>query len=132
MVRRSTRRRGPRPPPHRCATAALDQRFRVRCVRCRVRAQWIQRPAQPLPQRRPHWEDLAAFDGATITQPAIYIAGELDTSTAWLSDAIAQQAASLPALSGTHLLQGCGHWVEQERPDQVNDLILHWLHHPTG
>ena len=78
------------------------------------------------------WEDLAAFDGATIRQPAIYIAGELDTSTVWLSDAIAQQATWLPGLTGTHLLQGSGHWVQQERPDQVNNLILHWLHHPTG
>jgi pimeloyl-ACP methyl ester carboxylesterase len=78
------------------------------------------------------WEDLAAFDGAPIRQPAIYIAGELDTSTAWLFNAIAQQATWLPALTGTHLLQGCGHWVQQERPDQVNDLILHWLRHPTG
>lgn len=53
-------------------------------------------------------------------------------ATAWLSDAIAQQAAWLPGLTGTHLLQGSGHWAQQERPDQVNDLILHWLHHPTG
>jgi len=78
------------------------------------------------------WEDLAAFDGATITQPAIYIAGELDASTVWLADAIAQQPAWLPGLTGTHLLHGCGHWVQQERPDQVNDLILNWLHNPSA
>jgi len=73
------------------------------------------------------WEDLAAFEGATIGQPAIYIAGELDNSTGWLSKAIAQQAALLPNLAGSHLLEGCGHWVQEERPDRVNDLILDWL-----
>ncbi|MDX6335166.1 MAG: hypothetical protein QOG05_2506, partial [Streptosporangiaceae bacterium] len=77
------------------------------------------------------WEDLAAFDGATIRQPAIFIGGALDTSAAWLSDAIEHQATWLPGLSGTHLLEGCGHWVQQERPDEVNDLILDWLHRPT-
>jgi pimeloyl-ACP methyl ester carboxylesterase len=74
------------------------------------------------------WEDLAAFDGATIRQPAIFIGGALDSSTAWLSDAIDMQATWLPGLAGAHLLDGCGHWVQQERPDQVNDLILRWLH----
>ena len=77
------------------------------------------------------WEDLAAFDGATIRQPAIFIAGALDTSAAWLSDAIDRQATWLPGLAGSHLLEGCGHWVQQERPDQVNDLILDWLQRPT-
>lgn len=75
------------------------------------------------------WEDLAAFDGAMIRQPAIFIAGALDASTAWLSDALDQQTEWLPALAGAHLLEGCGHWVQQERPDQVNGLILEWLQH---
>jgi pimeloyl-ACP methyl ester carboxylesterase len=30
-------------------------------------------------------------------------------------------------LSGTHLLD-CGHWVQQERPQEVNDLLTAWLH----
>ena len=64
-----------------------------------------------------------------IRQPAIFIAGALDASTAWLSDALDQQTDWLPGLAGTHLLKGCGHWVQQERPDQVNGLILEWLQH---
>jgi pimeloyl-ACP methyl ester carboxylesterase len=73
------------------------------------------------------WEDLAAFDGATIRQPAIFIAGALDSSATWLSDAIDQQSTWLPRLAGIHLLERCGHWVQQERHEQVNDLILDWL-----
>ena len=75
------------------------------------------------------WEDLAALDGVTVRQPAIFIAGALDASIAWLSEAIDDQADWLPGLTGTHILKGCGHWVQQERPDQVNDLIIDWLQH---
>jgi pimeloyl-ACP methyl ester carboxylesterase len=73
------------------------------------------------------WEDLAAFDGVTIEQPAIFIAGAEDSSIAWLADAVAQQAAWLPGLTGVHLLEGCGHWVQQERPQRVNELLVEWL-----
>jgi hypothetical protein len=62
-----------------------------------------------------------------VGRSAIYIAGALDISAAWLSDAIDQQPSWLPGLAGTHLLEGCGHWVQQECPDQANDLILDWL-----
>ena len=73
------------------------------------------------------WEDLAAFAGRVITQPAIYIAGAADSSTVWLADAVARQSEWLPGLGGVHLLEGCGHWVQQERPEKVNALLLEWL-----
>jgi pimeloyl-ACP methyl ester carboxylesterase len=72
------------------------------------------------------WEDLAAWDGATIGQPAIYIAGTRDASTAWLAEAIEAQATTLPGLRGSHLLEG-GHCVQQERPEDVNRLLIDWL-----
>jgi pimeloyl-ACP methyl ester carboxylesterase len=77
------------------------------------------------------WEDLAAFDGATIRQPAIFIAGALDTSIAWLADAVEHQATWLPGLTGTHLLDGCGHWVQQERSAEVSELLVNWLRGPS-
>lgn len=73
------------------------------------------------------WEDLGAFSGRVISQPAIYIAGAADASTVWLADAVARQADWLPGLTGVHLLEGCGHWVQQERPEEVNALLLEWL-----
>ncbi|GGW33795.1 epoxide hydrolase [Streptomyces lucensis JCM 4490] len=73
------------------------------------------------------WEDLAAFDGASIAQPAIYIGGGLDASTAWLADAVAAFPVTLPGLVSSHLLTGCGHWVQQERPAEVNRLLVDWL-----
>lgn len=73
------------------------------------------------------WEDLAAWDGLPIRQPSIFIAGERDATTGWLAGAIQAHADTLPGLSANHLLPGCGHWVQQERPDEVNRLLIDWL-----
>jgi pimeloyl-ACP methyl ester carboxylesterase len=73
------------------------------------------------------WEDLAAWDGATVEQPAIFIAGALDASTAWLADAIEAHTTTLPGISANHILEGCGHWVQQERSAVVNRLLIQWL-----
>jgi pimeloyl-ACP methyl ester carboxylesterase len=73
------------------------------------------------------WEDLAAWDGAVPAQHALYIAGERDPTTAWMADAIAAQRDTLPGLAGSHILPGAGHWVQQERPEEVNALLLGWL-----
>ncbi len=87
-------------------------------------------PAGPLNRYRNFdrdWEDLAAWQGEPLRQPSIFIAGAQDASTVWLADAIAAQATTLPGLVSSHLLEGCGHWVHQERPAEVNDLLVRWL-----
>ncbi|WP_415949246.1 alpha/beta fold hydrolase [Streptomyces sp. KLOTTS4A1] len=73
------------------------------------------------------WEDLAPYRGSPIRQPALFVGGTLDASTTWMADAIDAYPATLPALSASHLLGGCGHWVQQERPDEVNSLLINWL-----
>jgi pimeloyl-ACP methyl ester carboxylesterase len=73
------------------------------------------------------WEDLAAFDGAPITQPSLFIGGDEDASTTWLADAITAYPVTLPGLVSHHLLDGCGHWIQQERSAEVNRLLTDWL-----
>jgi pimeloyl-ACP methyl ester carboxylesterase len=73
------------------------------------------------------WEDLAAFDGAPVTQPSLFIGGDLDASTTWLADAIKAYPITLPGLVSSHLLAGCGHWIQQERPAEINRLLTDWL-----
>ena len=75
------------------------------------------------------WEDLAAFD--ELRQPAIFITGERDSTRLWLGEAIQRQAEWLPSLIGTHVIPDCGHWVQQERPEQVNALLLDFLQRAT-
>ncbi|MFH9085259.1 alpha/beta fold hydrolase [Streptomyces sp. NPDC017673] len=73
------------------------------------------------------WADLADQAGAQITQPSLFIGGERDASLAWLADALKAFPDTLPGLSGSHILDGCGHFVQQERPDETNRILLDWL-----
>ena len=73
------------------------------------------------------WEDLRAWTGAPIRQPSLFIAGERDASTTWLASVIENHATTLPGLVGSHTLEGCGHWIQQERPDEVNRLLIGFL-----
>ena len=41
--------------------------------------------------------------------------------------AIARFPDTLPDLRGSHILPGCGHWVQQERADEVSRLLVDWL-----
>ncbi|MFG2381008.1 alpha/beta fold hydrolase [Streptomyces avermitilis] len=73
------------------------------------------------------WEDLASFDGASVRQPSLFIGGGLDASTRWLADAIEAYPVTLPGLVSSHILDGCGHWLQQERPQDTNRLLTDWL-----
>ncbi|MEV7728833.1 alpha/beta hydrolase [Streptomyces sp. NPDC087917] len=73
------------------------------------------------------WEDLAPYRGAPIKQPSLFIGGALDASTTWMAAAIDAHPATLPGLTSSHVLAGCGHWVQQEHPEEVNRLLTAWL-----
>ncbi|WP_405659248.1 alpha/beta fold hydrolase [Streptomyces sp. RK9] len=73
------------------------------------------------------WADLAAWDGAALTQPSLFVAGELDPSLQWLSAALDAYPVTLPGLAASHILKGCGHWVQQERAEEVNGILVSWL-----
>jgi pimeloyl-ACP methyl ester carboxylesterase len=80
------------------------------------------------------WEDLAAFRGRPVEVPTLFIGGERDGPTIWGAPAIARFEQMVPNLSGIHILPGAGHWLQQERPDEVNRLLVEWLAqvHPTS
>jgi pimeloyl-ACP methyl ester carboxylesterase len=72
---------------------------------------------------------LAPWRGQPITVPALYIGGTHDPVIAAPAarrtlDAMPQH---LPKLWRSELLEGCGHWTQQERPEQVNRLLLAFL-----
>ncbi|WUW92803.1 alpha/beta fold hydrolase [Streptomyces sp. NBC_01451] len=75
------------------------------------------------------WQDLAdgGHTGAPVTRPSLFIGGSLDASTTWLAGAIDAHPVTLPALTGSHILEGCGHWIQQERPEETNALLSDWL-----
>jgi pimeloyl-ACP methyl ester carboxylesterase len=73
------------------------------------------------------WEDLAAFRGARIEVPALFIGGDRDGPTVWGAPAIAAFDRTLPKLHRSIILEGCGHWTQQERPDDVNTALIDFL-----
>lgn len=73
------------------------------------------------------WIDLAPFAGAPITVPSLFAGGERDGPTIWGASAIARFPQTVPDLRGSHILEGCGHWVQQERADRTTELLLEFL-----
>jgi pimeloyl-ACP methyl ester carboxylesterase len=73
------------------------------------------------------WRDLKPWSGEPIRVPALFIGGEKDGPTMWGGRAISRFSETLPLLRGSHILEGCGHWVQQERADDVNRILVDWL-----
>ncbi|MGD3106074.1 alpha/beta fold hydrolase [Streptomyces sp. YGL11-2] len=78
------------------------------------------------------WEDLADLAGAPLTQPSLFIGGSQDATLGWLADAITAFPTTMPGLVASHLLEGCGHWIQQERRDEVDQLLTKWLANLPG
>jgi pimeloyl-ACP methyl ester carboxylesterase len=76
-----------------------------------------------------NWELTAPWAGALVDQPALFIAGSEDPVISFGSGAAALQAlpAAVPGLRRKLLIDGAGHFIQQERPRLVNDAILEFL-----
>jgi pimeloyl-ACP methyl ester carboxylesterase len=76
-----------------------------------------------------NWGLTAPWAGALIYQPALFIAGREDPVIAVGSGAGAVQAlsAAVPGLRRKLLIDGAGHFIQQERPQLVNEAIIEFL-----
>jgi pimeloyl-ACP methyl ester carboxylesterase len=76
-----------------------------------------------------NWGLTAPWAGALIHQPALFIAGSEDPVIALGSGAAALQAlpATVPGLRRKLLIDGAGHFIQQERPQLVNEAIIEFL-----
>jgi len=76
-----------------------------------------------------NWELLAPFDGARITVPALYVAGDRDLVLAFrgMNELLPNLSRLVPGLRGTLMLPGCGHWTQQERSQEVNSAMIDFL-----
>lgn len=75
-----------------------------------------------------HIAELQTFSGLTIDVPSMYIAGASDWGIYQKpGEYEAMQLSACTAMTGCHLLQGAGHWVQQEVPDEVNQLLKNFL-----
>jgi pimeloyl-ACP methyl ester carboxylesterase len=74
-------------------------------------------------------ELLSAFNGLKVNVPALYAAGDRDVVLAFqgMDSAIAALSRNVPLLQRTVLFPGCGHWTQQERPNELNATLLGFL-----
>ena len=72
--------------------------------------------------------ELQLFSGRTIDVPSCFIAGAQDWGIYQKPGAIeAMQRQACSDFRGVHLIDGAGHWVQQEQPGEVARLLLAFL-----
>ena len=72
--------------------------------------------------------ELQTWAGRTIDVPSCFIAGAADWGIYQKpGDFEAMQAGACSRMAGVHLVDGAGHWVQQEQPEAVARLLLRFL-----
>ena len=69
---------------------------------------------------------LAPFVGRRVEQPALFIGAEYDSIFGQTRAAVEATRAAVPQLQQVWI-NGSGHWVQQERPTEVNAALLSFL-----
>jgi len=71
---------------------------------------------------------LAKFADRKIEQPSLFISGAQDMALRMFGrDVEPRMREVVTDLRGYHLIDNCGHWTQQEKPAEVNRLLLDWL-----
>ena len=73
------------------------------------------------------WELTPFLNGAKLRQPTLFVAGERDVTITMYRDAFEALPQTVPGLRQRVLLPGAGHWIQQERPEEVNRLLVDFL-----
>ncbi|MEM7379439.1 MAG: alpha/beta hydrolase [Pseudomonadota bacterium] len=71
------------------------------------------------------WQMSRSLAGVPVRQPALFVAGDCDPVPRFGGEFDRMQAA-VPQVR-CHTLANCGHWTQQERPDEVNALLVDFL-----
>ena len=66
-----------------------------------------------------------------LTMPSFFIAGEQDGVLVMDPTGIERMRTSLPDFRGYVLIEGAGHWTQQEKPDQFNEALIGFLNSLT-
>jgi pimeloyl-ACP methyl ester carboxylesterase len=72
--------------------------------------------------------ELEIFSGRSIDVPSCFISGKQDWGTYQRPRVFeAMQTTACTRMLGCHLIDGAGHWVQQEQPDEVSRLLLEFF-----
>ncbi len=81
-----------------------------------------------------NWDLTAPWQGAKIHQPSIFIAGAKDSVVTSIlgGKRVTEMERVLPNLKRKLIIEGAGHWIQQERPDAVNATLIEFLNGVRG
>ena len=72
--------------------------------------------------------ELETFSDRSIDVPSCFISGKQDWGTYQRPGVFeAMQASACTRMIGCHLVDGAGHWVQQEQPEEVSRLLIAFL-----
>jgi pimeloyl-ACP methyl ester carboxylesterase len=72
--------------------------------------------------------ELEVFAGRTVDVPSTFIAGKSDWGIHQAPGALERmQQSACTDMKDVHLIEGAGHWVQQEKADEVNGLLVEFL-----
>jgi pimeloyl-ACP methyl ester carboxylesterase len=77
--------------------------------------------------------ELQTWSGRSIDVPSCFISGKQDWGTYQRPGIFeAMQKTACTRMLGCHLVDGAGHWVQQEQPGEVSRLLLQFLESTTA
>ncbi len=77
--------------------------------------------------------ELALFSQRTIDVPSLFIAGKSDWGVYQQPGALERmQERVCTKMAGCHLIEGAGHWVQQEQPEAVSALLIDFVRGPAA
>jgi pimeloyl-ACP methyl ester carboxylesterase len=74
-----------------------------------------------------NWELTPFLDGAKIILPTVFAAGDRDMVLEMRRDGYEALETNAPHLQKKYLIPGAGHWIQQERPKEINQLLIEFL-----
>jgi epoxide hydrolase A/B len=74
-----------------------------------------------------NWELTSFLEGAKLRQPAVFAAGEQDVVGKMIPGAYGMAGAFTPNLKKKVIIPGAGHWIQQERPKEINEILIEFL-----
>jgi pimeloyl-ACP methyl ester carboxylesterase len=74
-----------------------------------------------------NWALTPFLEGAKLPQPTLFVAGDRDGVLGFWGEEVDAMERNVPHLVEKAILPGVGHWTQQERPAEVNRLLIEFL-----
>ena len=72
--------------------------------------------------------EMQLFAGRTIDQPSLFISGASDWGSYQSPGALERmQEQACTNMRAVHMIDGAGHWVQQEQPQETASLLIEFL-----